>query len=518
MMPPGAEVKQMHDLAKLEVANPRTVPGLKDDDPPVPVLLLGYAAVPLALDVMLELSKQKKTEPDTSNVSKGPEFKSSPNSGWGMLSRDDLLPTLQLVADIGRAESTIAAIQGQLDTMGVDHKVTSMTAFDDTERGTVLEAMESKCRERCDLSGAAFAVRTFLSKHRDAKAAAEWLENAPHFTREYMIALKKRCYTEMVDFWTQMWKELEGQMEIDLDAWRTACQKCGRPFFDFLLQGIYDSSGKACRFESLLRQTQIARDKSAPFNDIFWFEANAPDFWKTVKLAEVQAVKLCARLLGKVIPTAPSLNVTKAEMLEIVQHAMSTPSKACLVFEIKENQAWTHKYLENLSEICNILKENAENGACASILLDDINETGNHGFWDADSQELRKDFLSALDMSRGVKIDISYMQWLTASSSPIGAQNKELFQAIQESQESSVHEWYGRCERLAVLLRKCMSGNKLVVIEMTLNTSLPHHVFFIQHLLAKHEIDIMNDSTFEFQGGSGYSCAFTAAEWAQVLI
>ena len=510
MKPASSQVAALQKLSRGRIVNPSTVAGLNAGDPPVPTLVLGWNAESATALAMVSLLKNQ-----------GMTEAVSPCSGWNMFGRDDLLSYFTTIA-----EEAIDAAQTQLTKMDItDLQISATTVNDAEECRVLLEAVDSKQKElKSSLSGeiakAALQLKSFVNKHRDARQAAEWLEKADHFTKDYMIELKKKYYMQTVDFWTQMAEEFKGKETISVSEWRTYCMRYfeshEEPFFDFLLQGMYNvSTGKLCRVESLLRQTQIGRDKSAPFNDILWLENSAPDFWKKVKAAEVTAVGLFSRLLFANIPVAPSLNVTKSEMVETIELAMETPSKVCRCFEIKENQPWTEKTLIDLEKVCNRLR--GEGGAGACVLLDDCNETGNNGFWDADRNDLHTNFIRAMGLAQGVKLELAYIQAMTVSLSPIGQMNKVVFEAIQAAKETQKHEWYDRCHRLATMLKACKKDRKIVVFEMTLNGNLSNHAFFISHMSAQHSIEMCSDPLFEIQGDSGYGCAFTASEWAQVL-
>ena len=271
MKPASSQVAALQELSRGRIVNPSTVAGLNAGDPRVPTLVLGWNAESATALAMVSLLKKEG-------------MTVSPCSGWNMFGRDDLLSYFTTIA-----EEAIDAAQTQLTKMDItDLQISATTVNDAEECRVLLEAVDSKQKElKSSLSGeiaeAAFKLKSFVNKHRDARQAAEWLEKADHFTQDYMIKLKTKYYMQTVDFWTQMAEEFKGKETISLSDWETYCmcyfKSHEEPFFDFLLQGMYNvSTGKLCRVESLLRQTQIGRDKSAPFNDIFWLESKAPAF------------------------------------------------------------------------------------------------------------------------------------------------------------------------------------------------------------------------------------------------
>ena len=331
---------------------------------------------------------------------------------------------------------------------------------------------------------------------RRADKVIQWLKDAPHFTKEYCKDLKMKCFRELIEFVTKMSKEFSDIDVISVEKVNSFYKQHGNHLvLDFHFQQItsFDEI-EIHSFESLLRHVNLERHASAPFNDIFYLEKHEKEFWTTFKKAEVEMIVVGMKILKKDI----NMNVGKSDLLSIGTMAKE---KGLLALEIKENEEWTESSLHNYKIVA---KD-------ARALLDDCTLYGNHGMWSKDQRKMRKDFIKALHSSKGIKLELTCLQEFTFSCNPLGRLNTNEFAEVIADREKR-HQWFKNCGILSIILKYCQAHSKIIVLEMTLNTSLAHHNYFIQYMM---DLDVYVLEMM-FQGGSAYANAFHLLEWSML--
>ena len=90
-------------------------------------------------------------------------------------------------------------------------------------------------------------------------------------------------------------------MVIDVAEVQSVYDEHGKNLvLDFSLHQITDFlETEMYSLESLVRQTFLARDASAPFNDIWYLEKTEPEFWTGFKMTEVFMMSIATKVLKK---------------------------------------------------------------------------------------------------------------------------------------------------------------------------------------------------------------------------
>ena len=502
------------------VSNPQVVPGLLEEEPSVPRVLLGWGTGPLAVALMQIFKKTEKVFPDKSSGE--PDYIASPCSGWNIFGRDELLEALQTVVAEDSLETELQKIRVGLQTLGMHFMVEQLgwrrlektvkavdedmektgSTTDDEDMEKIVKAVDIKMEEGLEdiMKQTALLVKTFFSRVFATSKMITWLKRAPHYTKEYCLAIKKRAFQEIIDFAQEMANEFQDKDAITTDEMSQFYEKKGKDLIlDFLLHQIRDyEETRLHSLESLLRHASVGRDQSAPFNDIFYFEQNEKEFWTAFKMAEITIIGLFTKFLGRDI----AVNLSKSDMPEL--STMAT-KKGVSGYEVKENEPWTKERLITYKRAA----EEAIVSERKAPRLDDCCIGGNHSFWSAEKNTLDEDFCEALEVSDGAKIDIKFMQKLTFSVDPTGRMDNNYYVKVC-GDFARENVWWQWCRILALVLKHCEKKRKIVIFEMTANTALPHHKNFIDHMQLEHGVDIL---AYLFQGGSAYANAFHVLEW-----
>ena len=189
---------------------------------------------------------------------------------------------------------------------------------------------------------------------------------------------------------------------------------------------------------------------------------------------------------------------------------------------MKESEGWTEEFLRQYA----LASAEAVAAGQRAPMLDDCTISGNHGMWAEASNGFRADFLLALGVSEGIKLDLKFLQQLTLSVAPTGIPNVAAFEAVANDMDTEkskdvmdetkeTKEWCKGCEILSKVIKLCDAQGKIVVFEMTINPSLPHHKFFTDFMASRYGVNVFD---YWFQGGSAYAHAFHVTEWMEMLL
>ena len=263
----------------------------------------------------------------------------------------------------------------------------------------------------------------------EAEKLKQWLENATYFNKEYCKAVKRHKFQELIDFAGALHAEFSDKEIIDPALFKDFYkQKSQHILFDFFLHQITNfKEDKVKSFESLLRHALLPRNQSAPFNDIFYFEENEPEFWSKFKEAEILVTSIYTKVVKKDI----GINISKSDMPVSSSLAAANGVSG---WEMKESEGWTEEFLRQYA----LASAEAVAAGQRAPMLDDCTISGNHGMWSEASNGFRADFLLALGVSEGIKLDLKFLQELTFSVTPIGIPDAAAFKAVENDVETII--------------------------------------------------------------------------------